>query len=165
MKTGVTCLVGVLVVAALGAIIAGQLGAFTGTRPEEVRPRSIAEAGCSVGTMNCVSTADATNSYKSFPAQKFKQGSLPAHIALIKSIMEKHFGVKPSQETQDYLHFEVSTPLMKFVDDVEFFLLPGEELIHIRSASRLGKSDLDANYKRLLKIEFHYVQSQVSELP
>ena len=47
-----------------------------------------------------------------------------------------------------YLHAEFSTPLMGFVDDVEFLLAPEQRLIHVRSAARLGYSDLGVNRKR-----------------
>jgi uncharacterized protein (DUF1499 family) len=161
MKKGLTYMILILGALVVGAVLAGQFGAFTGVKPEGIRPRPISEAGCSPGTMNCVSSLDNTSSSQPFSALNFKRGSLPAHIELVKSIMDKHFSAKLSQETPDYLHFEVTTPIMKYVDDVEFFFLPNEQLIQLRSASRLGKSDFNANYKRLLKIEFHYVQSQV----
>lgn len=51
-------------------------------------------------------------------------------------------------EAQDnYLYYEFSTPLMGYVDDVEFY--NDGEVIHLRSASRLGYSDLNANRKRI----------------
>jgi len=48
-----------------------------------------------------------------------------------------------------YLHAESTTLLMRFVDDVEFRFDPKESVIHVRSGSRLGKSDLDVNRKRV----------------
>ncbi len=47
----------------------------------------------------------------------------------------------------DYLYAEFRTPLLRFVDDVE--LLKIENLIHVRSASRLGRRDFKANRKRV----------------
>ncbi|MGB1580592.1 MAG: DUF1499 domain-containing protein [Nevskiales bacterium] len=46
-----------------------------------------------------------------------------------------------------YLYFEFSSALMGYVDDVEFYC--DGEVIHVRSASRLGYSDLGANRKRI----------------
>ncbi len=46
-----------------------------------------------------------------------------------------------------YLRVEFVTPLMRYVDDVEFRLTP--EAIHVRSASRVGRSDLGANRQRV----------------
>jgi len=55
-----------------------------------------------------------------------------------------------------YVYAEFSTKLMGYVDDVEFYLEPDEKLIHVRSASRLGYSDLGMNRKRVeaLRAEF-----------
>lgn len=55
-------------------------------------------------------------------------------------------------ETPDYLHFTFSTPLLRFVDDVEFVLDAGAGVIHVRSASRVGHSDLDTNRRRVERL-------------
>lgn len=49
----------------------------------------------------------------------------------------------------NYLHVEFTTPLMRFVDDVEFLLDESASQIHVRSSSRIGHSDLGANRKRI----------------
>jgi Protein of unknown function (DUF1499) len=41
---------------------------------------------------------------------------------------------------------------MGFVDDVEFWLDRTANVVHVRSASRLGKSDLGVNRKRVEQI-------------
>ncbi len=51
-----------------------------------------------------------------------------------------------------YLHAIYVTPLIRFVDDVELRLDDQQHLIHIRSASRVGRSDLGANRQRVEKI-------------
>lgn len=47
----------------------------------------------------------------------------------------------------DYIGAVFSTPLMGFVDDVEF--RKGDMQVHVRSASRVGHSDMGANRKRV----------------
>ncbi len=47
----------------------------------------------------------------------------------------------------DYLYAEFSTPLMGYVDDVEFYC--DGKTIQVRSASRLGYSDMGVNRKRV----------------
>ena len=49
----------------------------------------------------------------------------------------------------DYAHFTFSTPMMGFVDDVEFHNRPGDLQIAVRSASRVGYSDWNANRRRI----------------
>jgi uncharacterized protein (DUF1499 family) len=47
----------------------------------------------------------------------------------------------------NYLYAEFRTPFLRFVDDVEF--LKDGELLHVRSASRLGRRDFKANRNRV----------------
>ena len=55
----------------------------------------------------------------------------------------------------NYIRTEFKSKLFRFVDDVEFYF-PAREteevIIHIRSASRVGHSDLGANRKRIEEI-------------
>jgi uncharacterized protein (DUF1499 family) len=53
------------------------------------------------------------------------------------------------QQTDDYLYAEFTSQLMGFVDDVEFYLPASMPVIHVRSASRLGESDLGVNRQRI----------------
>jgi len=47
----------------------------------------------------------------------------------------------------DYLYAEYRTRLMRYVDDVE--ILKAGDILHVRSASRLGRRDLGVNRKRI----------------
>ena len=49
-----------------------------------------------------------------------------------------------------YIRTEFTSALMGFVDDVEFYI--EEAGVQVRSASRLGHSDFDANRKRIESI-------------
>ena len=69
---------------------------------------------------------------------------------------KKFIGVVKSQarvsvvtENGNYLYAEFKTPTMGFVDDVEAALDTKAQVIHIRSASRLGVRDFDVNRKRI----------------
>jgi uncharacterized protein (DUF1499 family) len=48
-----------------------------------------------------------------------------------------------------FLQAIVKTPVMKFRDDVQLIFFPEEQLIHVRSSSRLGLSDLGTNARRV----------------
>lgn len=52
-------------------------------------------------------------------------------------------------ETPVYLHAECRSALFGFVDDLELLLRPGDGVIAVRSASRLGYSDLGVNRRRV----------------
>ena len=52
-------------------------------------------------------------------------------------------------ESDGYLHAECSSAVFGFVDDLELHLRPAENVIAIRSAARLGHSDLGVNRRRV----------------
>jgi uncharacterized protein (DUF1499 family) len=51
--------------------------------------------------------------------------------------------------TENYLHAECTSAVFRFVDDLECLLDRDAKLIHVRSASRVGRSDLGANRARV----------------
>ena len=54
---------------------------------------------------------------------------------------------------EDYLHAEFRSVLLGFVDDVEFWIDEQEGLIHFRSASRVGHSDMGLNRQRMQEMK------------
>ncbi len=58
----------------------------------------------------------------------------------------------------DYIHAQFQTPILHFMDDVEFLLDSSAGIIHVRSASRLGKSDLGANRARVENLRARYAE-------
>jgi len=53
---------------------------------------------------------------------------------------------------REYIYVEFRSRLLRFVDDVEFYLDDTAKLIHFRSASRLGRGDLGVNRRRMEEI-------------
>ena len=53
----------------------------------------------------------------------------------------------------DYMHVEFSSAIFRFVDDVEFWMDEENQVIHFRSASRVGRGDLGANRARMEQIQ------------
>ena len=64
------------------------------------------------------------------------------------------------REEGGYLHTEVRSFLFRFVDDLELSLDVDNGVIHVRSASRSGYSDLGVNRRRVerLRRRFHDAQ-------
>lgn len=98
-------------------------------------------------TPNCVSS-DADDSEHKItpfqlvvPATEAWQVSRQLTFELARTIIIK--------ETADYLHAECTSVIFGFVDDLELHLRADEGIIAVRSASRLGRSDLGVNRKRL----------------
>lgn len=70
-------------------------------------------------------------------------------IAKMARIVESLPGMKVERYDEQYLHATATTKIMRFVDDIEFLTTQDGTGLHVRSASRLGKSDLGANAKRI----------------
>ena len=76
--------------------------------------------------------------------------------ATAKETLLKVLSVVPRTEvidsTDNYIHAESTSRIFKFVDDVEFYFPEDENVIHLRSASRVGESDLGVNRRRMEQI-------------
>lgn len=64
-----------------------------------------------------------------------------------------------SQRDQ-YLHIVFKTGRMKYKDDAEFYFDIEEQLVHYRSASRIGYSDLGLNRQRYEAIRLAYLNME-----
>lgn len=59
-------------------------------------------------------------------------------------------------EDETYWRIEFRSRIFRFVDDVEFQFDPRTRLIHVRSASRVGHSDLGVNRARVEQIRARF---------
>jgi uncharacterized protein (DUF1499 family) len=60
-----------------------------------------------------------------------------------------------------YLHAEVKSRVFRFVDDLELLLDPASGVVGIRSASRVGYSDLGVNRRRVETLRQQLIQAGV----
>ncbi|MFT7186517.1 MAG: hypothetical protein ACI84K_001920 [Pseudohongiellaceae bacterium] len=81
----------------------------------------------------------------------FKDSQQSTMNALKKTI-EAYGGGRIETETTDYLYVIFTTSLMKYCDDVEFWLDTASNKVHFRSSSRAGYSDMGLNRARYNKI-------------
>jgi uncharacterized protein (DUF1499 family) len=73
-------------------------------------------------------------------------------MAALKRVIQAMERTKIITESENYLYVEFTSKLMGYVDDVEFYLDSAAGVIQVRSASRLGQSDLGVNRKRIEQI-------------
>lgn len=137
----------------VGAIIAGQLGLLQGSAPTDLGVHQGKLKGLS-STENSVSSQ--ADFYPDHPQRMYSKiaplavrGDGPTTIAKLKGIVQGMDGARIVADAPDYLYVQYTTPLMRYVDDVEFWFDPSANVIQVRSASRLGKSDLGVNRKRI----------------
>jgi uncharacterized protein (DUF1499 family) len=100
-------------------------------------------------TPNCVSSQEEGSHFiEPIPFKGTLEDARRALLDILKKM--KRTEVITSQE--NYIHAESTSLLFRFVDDVEFYLDDSAKLIHVRSASRVGRSDLGVNRKRVEEI-------------
>ena len=119
---------------------------FAGKQPTNLGVQSGQLAPCP-STPNCVSS-QSQNAQNKIEPLTYNSSSAEA-IANLKTVIKSLPKTKIITETENYLYAEFTSALMGFVDDVEFYLDEGAKTIHVRSASRLGQSDLGVNRKRI----------------
>ena len=77
---------------------------------------------------------------------------MPQAMANLVRVFEAMGSVKIINRTDDFIHVTFTSRIFRFVDDVECVFDDRAKVIHIRSASRVGRSDLGANRKRVAAI-------------
>ncbi|MBD1926994.1 DUF1499 domain-containing protein [Trichocoleus sp. FACHB-90] len=119
---------------------------FAGKRPTNLGVQSGKLAPCP-STPNCVNSQSQDSEHKIEPLTY--NSSAAQAITDLKTVIQSLPKTKIVAETDNYLYAEFTTKLMGFVDDVEFYVDDAAKTIHVRSASRLGQSDLGVNRKRI----------------
>jgi uncharacterized protein (DUF1499 family) len=119
---------------------------FAGKRPNNLGVSNGKLAPCP-NSPNCVSS-QSTDTLHAIAPLTYNSSPEKA-IANLKQVIESLPRTTIISETEDYLYVEFKSALMGFVDDVEFSLDRNANVIHVRSASRLGQSDLGVNRKRI----------------
>jgi uncharacterized protein (DUF1499 family) len=99
---------------------------------------------------NCVSTQAQDEGHAIEPI-RYRKSRAEAKEAL-KEVIRSMPRTKLVQEDETYLHYEATSLLLRFVDDVEFLLDDETKTIHFRSASRTGYGDLGVNRKRMEQV-------------
>ncbi len=117
---------------------------FAGDRPSNLGVNSGQFATCPT-TPNCVSSQATDAPHQIAPLAY--TGDRTAALAKVKQAIVALPGSKIITESDNYIYAEFTSGLMGFVDDVEFYGDDG--VIQVRSASRLGESDLGVNAKRI----------------
>lgn len=141
---GVTALV--LLACAVALVAAGQFGWLAGHRPTDLGVRE--------GKLKPPpATPNAVSSQASDPVHRVEpigySGDSRQAFARLRAIVADWPGATIVVEGDGYLYAELTTRWLRFVDDVEFFLDSALGVIHVRSASRLGYSDLGTNRRRV----------------
>ena len=141
---------------ALVSLLTALLAGCAGDRPTNLGAVDGRLSPCP-STPNCVSS-QATDEGQRIAPLSFS-GDPAAAFARLKRILSRRPDMTIGESTGEYLRVEFRTRL-GFVDDGEFFLDPGKGVIQVRSAARVGYSDLGKNRSRLEEIRSDYMQAE-----
>jgi uncharacterized protein (DUF1499 family) len=119
---------------------------FAGTRPGNLGLHDGTLAPCP-NKPNCVSST-ATDRRHAIAPLTFT-GAPDAALRTLQDVVLGLARTRVITRETDYLYVECTSPLLGFVDDVEFALDRQAKHLHVRSASRRGYSDLGVNRARI----------------
>jgi uncharacterized protein (DUF1499 family) len=118
----------------------------SGKRPSNLGASGGVLAPCPASP-NCVSS-DATDAAHRVEAFALV-GPVDAAWRIVREEVARLPRTTVADERPTYLHAECASALFGFVDDLELALRAPEGLVAVRSASRLGYSDLGVNRRRV----------------
>nr|GEY63015.1 hypothetical protein [Tanacetum cinerariifolium] len=147
-----------------GLAVLGAIFHFSGNKPTYlgVQKKPPALALCPA-TDKCISTSEnISDSVHYAPPWNYnpnegrgskkpvtKEVAMEELLEVIKSTKPDNFTPRIVDRKDDYVLVEYESPILGFVDDVEFWFPPGKKpLVQYRSASRIGLG-FDANRKRV----------------
>lgn len=147
-----------IAIALLGfaGVIAGQLGALAGSPPKRL---GVAEGRLKPPSSTPNSVSSQASLYPGHPQLAYAamepiklKGDGAGTMRRLAELLRASAGVQLVTDDPDYLYAQWSTPVLKFTDDVEFWLDRQAGVIHFRSASRIGRKDFGVNRARMESI-------------
>ncbi len=105
---------------------------------------------------NCICTEFVADASHYIDPIGFSQSNAAEVLSRLKNSV-REMGGSIQAETDNYLAATFSSSIFRFVDDLEIRIDTDQNMIHMRSASRVGRSDRGVNKKRIeqLKKLFH----------
>lgn len=143
----------VIVALAVTAVVAGQLGMLRGTAPTDLGVRD-GRLKPPSNTENSVSSQ--AGLHPGHPQRRYAEiapialrGDGPETIARLQRVVAAMPGARIVDSQPDYFYAQFTTKWMKFVDDTEFWFDPANQVVQVRSASRVGLRDMGVNRARV----------------
>jgi len=145
-----------LALAGVSLIVAGQAGFLSGKVPQNL--------GVVNGKLNPPSATpnSVTSQADLYPEHPQKDDSKIAPLTYtgdadeamkkLADVLVRSEGTVVVKNEAGYIYAQSTTAMMRYTDDLEFWLDRANNTIQVRSASRIGKSDLGKNRKRIESI-------------
>lgn len=156
--------IGLLLIAlGFSLVLAGQMGFLRGSAPNDLGVRNERLKPPATSPNSVSSQADLYPDHPQRDAARIApltfQGDADLAMQKLAGLLQNLPHTQVINVQPDYLYAQSSTALLRFTDDVEFWFDRKAGVIQVRSASRLGKSDLGANRARVEKIRAQFQQN------
>ena len=124
-------------------------------------PQATWAASSSLGVKNgylspCPETPNCVVSQNAEPRNAIAPIEYQTDLATARETLLKVLAVVPRtgvvEQTDNYIRAQSKSRIFQFIDDLEFYFPSDEQVIQVRSASRVGESDLGVNRRRLEQI-------------
>lgn len=137
----------------LAVLLAGQLGLLRGQAPKDL---GVHDGKLKPPSPTPNSVSSQAGMYPYHPQRSLAAidpirpvGSLPDTLERIAQVLQQTPHTVIVQRDADYLYARCSTEFLRFTDDLEFWIDPRNQVIQVRSASRLGSKDFGVNRARV----------------
>lgn len=148
------------VVLAAAVVGAGQLGFLAGSAPAQL---GVTDGRLKPPSLDPNSVSSQAALYPDHPQQAYATiaplkftGDGEAAMARLATLLQQSPGTVIVTRQPDYIYAQCSTPVLRFTDDVEFWLDKAKGVIQFRSASRLGRKDFGVNRARMEAIRARF---------
>lgn len=145
---------------AIAVVGAGQLGLLSGAPPEQL---GVIDGRLQRPSANPNSVSSQAALYPGHPQLAYANieplsfnGEGEAAMSRLAALLGQTSGILIVKRQPDYIYAQCTTPVLRFTDDVEFWLDRSAGKIHLRSASRLGRKDFGANRARIEAIRARF---------
>lgn len=152
-----------VVVVAGALLLAGQLGVLKGRAPEDIgiqngRLKPPSWTPNSVSSQADLYPDHPQKDYARIAPIQFTGDGEKALLKIADILKHSERTVIVTQKT-DYLYAQSTTPVLRFTDDLEFWLDKSAGVIQVRSASRLGRKDFNVNRDRVETIRAQFAKN------
>jgi uncharacterized protein (DUF1499 family) len=159
-RIGMFAIYFVVILAAI-VLLAAQFGALSGKQPSQLgvnneRLKPPSQTRNSVSSQAHLHADHVQMQYASIEPLPFKNNNAASSMQVLLTVLKSMPGVTIVDAKPDYIYAQSQTKVLKFVDDVEFWVNPTKSVIDVRSASRLGREDFGVNRARVEAIRSAY---------
>jgi uncharacterized protein (DUF1499 family) len=146
-----------VVLVGLGLFAAGRIGLLRGTPPTDlgVKDGRLKPPSLTPNSVSSQALLHADHPMRVYaqiaplPVLGTGNSSGPQTLAALARLVEETPGGRVVELSDHYLRAEFTSPMLRFVDDTEFWFDAQNQRVEVRSASRLGRKDFGVNRGRV----------------